>query len=424
MASETHQILCPGCGLQFSPTEAMAGEIEKEIEKKFRQKTVAMEQQLKAKEDTLLREKALLEKQKTGIQETVQGLLVKEKATLQAQMREELAKKSQVELQDLQAQIRERDKQVNELAQNELALRKRARELEEKEKQQELEMQRQMDQQRVLLEEELRKRLGTEYQMKNAEKDLQLEGMRKQIEELKRKSEQGSQQTQGEVMELEVERILATQFPKDEIIPVAKGTKGGDTVHSVVAANGQVAGRILYEIKNTKNWSDTWIPKARDDQREAKAEFIVLITSVLPKGAKNISLVDGVWVCDMASFLGLAVALRHHVNEVFFARSAAAGKGEKLDTLYHYMTDIQFRQHIEAIVEAFKGMRSGLDQEKRAMQKIWAAREKCIERVIMSTAGLYGDIQGIIGASLPKIASLELDGGEETLSLPTGELSI
>lgn len=268
------------------------------------------------------------------------------------------------------------------------------------------------------LEEELRKSLAQEYQLKNAEKDMQIAALRKQAEEMRRKAEQGSQQIQGEVFELEVERSLAAQFPLDSIVPVGKGQKGGDIVQEIRLKTGQEAGKILYELKNTKNWSDGWISKAKDDQRSVKAGFVVIITTVMPKDSGHTALVDGVWVCDPMSFNGLALCLRNHLTEVFFAHAAAQGKGEKLDSLYHYMIGSDFRQRIEAIVESFRSMREGLESEKRAMNAIWSKREKWIERVVLNTTGLYGDIQGIVGATLPKIASLEFEEEVPLLSHP------
>jgi hypothetical protein len=257
--------------------------------------------------------------------------------------------------------------------------------------------------------------------LKTAEKDKQLEDMRRQIEDLKRKAEQGSQQTQGEVLELEIESNLRTAFPHDEIIPVPKGMKGGDIIQKVKTTSGQDAGVIIWETKRTKSWSDGWIDKLKDDQRSIAAEFAVIVSQVLPKGVSHLAQIDGVWVADFLSFVGIAVALRSHVLQIFQARAVAAGKGEKLDFLYSYLTGTQFKQRVEVIVESFKSMQEDLDKEKRVIQKGWATREQQIARVLVSTVGMYGDIQGIVGASLPKIAALELEGPEQIDSLKPEE---
>ena len=235
-----------------------------------------------------------------------------------------------------------------------------------------------------------------------------MESMRKQIEELRRKAEQGSQQLQGEVQELELEEILRAAFPFDSIEPVPKGIRGADVLQKVHNQSGHFCGTILWESKQTKAWSDAWIAKLKDDQREVKAEIAVILTTTLPKGVDAFNQVDGVWITNYKSLMGLTTALRINLIQLSNTKLASVGKGEKMEALYNYLSGVEFRQRIEAIVEAFSTMKQDLDQEKRAMTKIWAKREKQIERVVTSTAGMYGDIQGIVGASLPELKGLEL----------------
>ncbi len=54
------------------------------------------------------------------------------------------------------------------------------------------------------------------------------------------------------------------------------------------------------------------------------------------------------------------------------------------------------------------------------MQHIYLKREKEIERVVLSTTGMYGDLQGIIGGSLVIIAALELPVAVEEETEPDG----
>lgn len=396
-----NQIECPKCRHAFSVTE----EIERDVANKYQRKVAELEADFK--------------KKKESVADEVQALLQKEKAALESRLKETFAKQGSLELQDLKSQLLERDKKIEEAQKHELALRKRARELEDKEKQLELDLQRKLDAQKSTLEEDLKKRLTEEFQLKLAEKELKLEGMTKKIEELKRKAEQGSQQMQGEAFEMEIAKTLTAKFPSDTIVDVQRGKRGADILHQVVTRDGAEAGKILYEAKNTKAWGNDWIAKAKEDQRTAKAECVVLITEVLPKDVRGFGFVDGVWVTDFASCVSLAQALRIQLLELAAARNASLGKGEKLDCLYQYMTETQFRQRIEAIIEGFRMMRDSLEREKTAMQRIWAQREKCLEQVISNTSGMYGDVQGIIGASLPKIAQLELDEG--ALLLPVGD---
>jgi hypothetical protein len=233
--------------------------------------------------------------------------------------------------------------------------------------------------------------------------------MQKQIEDLKRRAEQGSQQLQGEVQELELENLLRSKFPFDAIEPVPKGEFGGDVLHRVRTPNGQVSGTILWEFKRTKTWSDSWLVKLRDDQRTAKAEIAVIVTQVLPKGVETFELIDGVWVTHPRAALPVAAILRQTLLELAMSRQSSEGQQTKTEMVYQYLTGPRFKQRVEAIVEAFSTMQEDLDKERKAILKQWAKREEQIERVMGATVGMYGDLQGIAGKSLQEIAGLELN---------------
>ena len=237
--------------------------------------------------------------------------------------------------------------------------------------------------------------------------------MRKQIEELKKRAEQGSQQRQGEALELVLEDALAAAFPMDKIEPVKKGQKGGDILHHVTTAAGVHAGTILWELKRTKSWSAGWILKLKDDQREAKAELAVIVTETLPADVTGIGNQDSVWVSDFSSALGLAMVLRQNLAALADVRAALVGQQGKMAILYKYLTGPQFRHRVEGILEAFKTMQSDLEAEKRAIEKHWAKRQKQIEIVLKNTAGMHGDFQGIIGNALPAVPILELPAGQD-----------
>lgn len=232
--------------------------------------------------------------------------------------------------------------------------------------------------------------------------------MQKQIEELKRKAEQGSQQLQGEVQELELEALLRAKFPRDTIEPVPKGEHGGDALQHVVGSSGQVCGTIIWESKRTKNWSDGWLTKLREDQRAAKAEIAVIVSQSLPKEIETFGVMENVWVTHPKTVLPLAVTLRHTLIEVASARQASEGQQTKTEMVYQYLTGPRFRHRVEAIVEAFSSMQEDLDKEKKAIVKQWAKREEQIDRVMQATAGMYGDLQGIAGKTIQKIEGLEL----------------
>ncbi len=244
--------------------------------------------------------------------------------------------------------------------------------------------------------------------LKVAEKEEQISGMQRQIEDLKRRAEQGSQQLQGEVLELELESLLRAKFPTDVFEPVPKGEFGGDIVHRVIGPSNQLCGTILWESKRTKNWSDGWLAKLRGDQRAAKADIALMVTSVLPKNTSSFDLVDGVWVTEANCAIPVAIALRQSLIQLSGARQAAQGQQTKMELVYQYLTGPRFKQRIEAIVEKFSDMQSDLDKERKATIRLWAKREGQIRGVIESTVGMYGDLQGIAGKALDEIEGLSL----------------
>jgi hypothetical protein len=247
-----------------------------------------------------------------------------------------------------------------------------------------------------------------ELKLKVAEKEETIAGMQRQIEALKRKAEQSSQQLQGEVQELELASLLEAKFPRDIVEPVPKGEFGGDIVQRVLNSSGQACGTLLWESKRTKNWSDGWLAKLRQDQRAAKADFALLVSRMLPKGVDLFDRIEGIWVLDPKCAIPIAIALRQSIIEVAAARQAGEGQHTKMGMVYQYLTGPRFRTRIEAIVEKFTDMQDDLDKERKAMTRLWAKREEQIHGVLEATAGMYGDLQGIAGKGLHEIEGLEL----------------
>jgi hypothetical protein len=337
----------------------------------------------------------------------------KTKKSIEDKAKREVQESLNVKISDLNEQLEEKTKNLKEAQKQELELRKRQRELEEKEEKLELELSRKIDAERQKIIQKTSKEFEETHRLKNAEKDKQLDDMKRQIDELKRKAEQGSQQMQGEVLELELEESLKEEFPFDVIEPVAKGVKGGDIIQTVKTQSGRICGKILWETKRTKNWSESWIQKLKDDQRDAKADLAILASESLPKGLQHFRLISGVWVTDILSAVSLALALRVVLIQVARERVTQVGKKEKMELAYNYLTGQEFRNRVEAIVESFTTMKVDLEAERRAMLKIWAKREKQIERVISNAAGMHGDLQEIAGSSLPAIKMLELPNDDE-----------
>ena len=319
----------------------------------------------------------------------------------------EAEKKSAQELIALKQELDGQAKDLERAKHIELTLRKRERDLERKQQDLDLTVARTLDDERTRIVAETQTRLAEQQRLKDAEKERQLADMRRQIEDLKRKAEQGSQQRQGEAGEDELETILREACPNDDIEAVPQGIRGADLHQIVVDTRGGRCGAILWECKNAKTWSDGWIGKLKDDQRTLHADVAVLVTVSLPKGCTHFAIVDGVVVTDFACAAAVATLIRVQLLQLAQARTAIVNKDQKLELLYRYLSGIEFRQRVEAIVEAFQRMRDDLDQERRAAERQWAKRSKQIESVTFNVAGMYGDLQGLV-PTLPSIARLEL----------------
>jgi hypothetical protein len=257
--------------------------------------------------------------------------------------------------------------------------------------------------------------------LKVREKEEQIASMQRQIEDLWRKAEQGSQQLQGEVQELALEALLRQKFPRDAFDPVPKGEFGGDLIQHVVGPAGQICGSILWEAKRTKNWSDGWLGKLREDQRAAKADVALIVSHALPQGLQAFDQIDGVWVTEPRCAVAVAIALRESLIALSAARLASEGQQTKMELVYQYLTGPRFRHRIEAVVERFTDMQADLDRERKAMMRLWAKREEQIRGVVESTAGLYGDLQGIAGRTLLEIEGLEMPLLDEPAGIEAAE---
>ncbi len=412
-------IICPKCKYEIEVTEALSLQLREQLRKEYEAERRRQEQEFAAKSEELRRREQELKASREAMDAEVQARLVRERARLAEEALAKAREAVALEITERDAALSEAKARLQQAQQAELDLRKRARELEDQKRELDLAVARKIDEEVEKIRRQARKEAAEERALKEAEKDKLIEDLRKQIGELQRKSEQGSQQAQGEVMELELESLLRRQFPYDEIVPVPKGVHGGDVLQHVHDAAGTPCGTILWESKRTKTWNDGWLPKLRDDQRAAKAQLAVLASVELPKGLNTFGCMDGVWVTSRACAMGLAAALRVGLIEVAAAKRALEGRQGKMEILYNYLSGPEFRHRVEGIVEAFVTLREDLEAEKRATQKLWAKREKQLERAAANTAGLYGDLSGIIGASLPQIEQLQLPiPAEETVPTP------
>jgi hypothetical protein len=361
----TATITCPNCGTEIALSEALEEQLRHENEARIQ--VLVGQAEKKAREDVAL-----------------------EKRLLEARLAEE-----------------RRKREISEQA--EFELRKEKGALEDRARGLDLEVARRVDDEKQRLEESLRRSFAEQQDLKVKEKDRLIDELRRSLEDAKRKSEQGSQERQGEVLEVDVQAELERRFPHDLIAPVAKGARGADLIHEVRDAALRVCGTIVWETKNTRHWHAGWLDKLKEDQRAIGATLAVIVSTALPDEIVEFGRIDGVWVAGLRAWPALATALREQLIQVAFAHAAADGKHEKMEFLYRYLAGDQFRSRIEAMVEAFTALQRGLDGERRAMERIWKEREKQIERVLANTAGMYGEVRGIVGSSVPSVPALELD---------------
>ncbi len=407
-------ITCPHCHAEIPLSDAVTHSLREEFDRDFAARQRELEQQIATRQKQIDAERQRIESAREQLDREIATRLASEKKKLTEQAVQEARAGFTLELQDARAQLAERSQKLEEAQRNELALRTKQREVEERARNLELEVTRKLDEERGKLQAEARQRAAEEQLFRLADKDKLINDLKVQIETLKQKAEQGSQQSQGEVMEMELEDLLKEAFTQDEFLPVPQGTRGADLLHRVRSTLGHHCGTIIWESKRTKAWSQGWLGKLKDDQRAQGAELAILVSQALPEGLKHGGMVDGVWVCGFPIALAMAAALRNGLLQVASAKRAESGKEEKAAVLYQFLSSPQFRHQMEGIVEAFVEMKRDLDAERRSLERIWKKRETQITRVINGTSGLYGSLQGIMGSTaLPEIRALEL-GGDET----------
>lgn len=420
-------ITCPNCKTEIRLTESLAAPLVAATKKQFEERLVEKEQEVAKREQTLRdKEKQVAEsarKLDERVNEQVATQLMTERTRLVAEEARKAKQASAAELEskarelaDLQEVLKAREEKLAEAQKAQAEVIKKHRELDDAKRELELTVEKRVQENLAGERDKAKREAEESLKLKVMEKDQTIASMQQKIEELKQKAEQGSQQLQGEVQELELESLLRAKFPFDSIEPVPKGEFGGDALQRVVSQTGQSCGTILWEFKRTKNWSDGWLTKLREDQRTAKAEVAVLISQALPKGVETFDVVDGVWVAIPRVAIPLATILRNSLLQVSMARQVSEGQQTKTEMVYQYLTGPRFKHRVEAIVEAFSSMQEDLAAEKKAMQRQWAKRETQLSNVLQSTAGMYGDLQGIAGKSLQEIEGLQLPALENQVT--------
>lgn len=412
-------ITCPQCKAEIRLTESLAAPLLAATREQFEQQLlqkdkdiVKREQGIREKEKEITEAKRTLD-DRVADQVAAQMTIERSRVIAEESRKARLASAAELdskmrELAELQEVLKSRDEKLAAAQKVQAELIKKQRELDDARRELELTIEKRVQDGLTVVRMRARQEAEEGLKLKVMEKDQTIASMQHKIEELMRRAEQGSQQLQGEVQELALENLLRAKFPFDAIEPVPKGDYGGDVLHRVIGSSGQSGGTILWETKRTRNWSDIWLAKLREDQRTAKAEIAVIVSHTLPKGVETFEMIDGVWVTHPRAALPVALILRHSLLELALARQSSDGVQTKTEMIYQYLTGPRFRQRVEAIVEAFTTMQDDLDKERKVIMKQWAKREEQIMRVMGATVGMYGDLQGIAGKSLQEIEGLEL----------------
>jgi hypothetical protein len=402
-------ITCPKCGAEIPLTEAVSHGLREELVAQFEKERNEASEALKRREERLASETASLDKRANDVEAEVKKQVETERKKLMENAAKKAEEKLGAEMKGIQDELDEKKEKLAAATAAQLNLLKEKRELEEAKAGLELEVALKLDAERKKIADEARQQGAEAERLKVADKDNVIKGLQGKIAELQQRAEQGSMQLQGETLELELEQQLRSTFPFDEISEVSKGLRGADIVHRIRTNHGIDCGTILWEAKRAKNWGGDWPEKLKADQREAKAEIAVIVTTCPPDTARGIAQVEGVWVCEPPFAVGLAAALRQGLISTAVMRTQQAGRSDKMAALYDHLCSVEFRQHIEALVESFLGLKEQLDSEQRAYARQWKEREQQLKKAITHTAMLYGGIQGIAGReALPAIEKLEL----------------
>ncbi|MER9469782.1 DUF2130 domain-containing protein [Mesorhizobium sp. M0482] len=408
-------ISCPSCKTEIKLNESLAAPLIAATREDYERRLEQSNASMAAREEELKRERAAIDAAKEDIGNQVAEQIKLERAAIAVEEARKAKLLLSVDLEDrdnklaeLEATLKARDEKLAEAQQQQAEFLKQQRALDDEKREMALTIERKIQEGLDAVRVKARSEAEDGLKMKVAEKEEQIAGMQRQIEELKRRAEQGSQQLQGEVLELELESLIASRFPMDTIEPVAKGEFGGDVLHRVVGPAGQPCGAILWESKRTKNWSQGWLGKLRGDQRAAKADIALMISEALPPGVETFDLVDGVYVAHPKCAIPIAIMLRQSLIELGNSRLVQDGQATKMEQVYGYLTGPRFRHRVEAIVEKFSDMQEDLAKERKVTTRLWAKREAQIQGVIESTVGMYGDLQGIAGKVMQEIEGLDV----------------
>ncbi len=424
MANNT-QIKCPNCGTSIDVQDILSHQLEDELKKKFNAQLAEEKNKFDKEHEILNKAKEEFEQKKQKenelFQERLDAKLKEEKKQLEEKLNKKFKDEQSEQFAMLQKELNEKSEQIKELNKTKAEIEQLKREKSELKESIEAESQKKLNQILQEEKEKIRKTEEDKNELRFKELQKQLEDQKKLTEEMIRKQEQGSMQLQGEVMELAIEEWLTSQFPLDSIEEIKKGARGGDCIQIINTRTHQNCGSIYYESKRTKDFQSGWIEKFKSDIREKGANIGVLVTIAMPNDMIRLGLRDGIWICSFEEFKGLCTVLRESIIQISNALASQENKGDKMHMLYDYLTGNTFRLQVEAIVEGFTQMKIDLESEKRAMQGIWKKREKQIEKVTINTIDMHSSIKGIAGNAIQSVKLLELPESDSLSALATDD---
>ena len=406
------KITCPRCGFEFDVQDVLSHQLEDEIQKKYNSKLAEEKLKYEAQAKSLDAEKVAFEEKKKKenelFQEKLDAKIKEEKKQIEIRLKAKIEEEQADQFKTMQKELNDQSEKLKDLSRSKAEIAKLIREKGELKEAIEADSQKILNQKLQEEKEKIRKVEQDKNEMAMRELQKQLDDQKKLTEEMIRKQEQGSMQLQGEVQELAIEEWLANNYPLDTINEIKKGARGGDCIQTVHTRNRQNCGTIYYESKRTKDFQPSWIEKFKNDIREKGADIGVIVTEAMPSDMERMGLKDGIWICTYDEFKSLSLALRETILLVSNVVTSQENKGDKMHLLYDYLTSKTFTMQVEAIVDGFTQMKIDLDSEKRAMQRIWKQREKQIEKVVMNTVDMYGSMRGIAGSAIPEVKALEL----------------
>ena len=419
------EIKCPNCGHQFPMEDAVSEEYKRELREKMATYIKQKDEELQKKQEAFLRKEQMLLQQVQQKEAEYAGRLADEKVKMQKSLEENIRKSISADFENqvnlLQQANKDNEIKLQEARNKQLEYLKKEQELQNREQEMEIQIQQTLLKERQKIGEEIRKleeqrtnAKETEYQLRMKEMEKQIEDQKKLVDEMKRKAEQGSMQMQGEVQELLLENLLRGSFPFDVIMEVGKGVRGADCIQTIRNQFGQECGKIIYESKRAQHFSIDWIEKLKAEMRTLGADVAVIVTQSMPKDMDQFGEKNGVWICSFAEVRALAHILRDGIIKIYNASRSQENKGDKMHLLYDYLTGQEFAEQWKAIREGFLSMRMSIQRERDAMEKLWKAREKHLEKVLLNAAHIRGSIEGIAGQDSIDLNLLE-DDDKDTL---------